>query len=143
MESKKVLFGMKSDGLITEEEYQKQKSKILLEENQVRESFKETNTNKWGLVLDNIIDLQKQITELIEYGDIPTKQMALQTLGLNFILKDKRVEIKAKDAFIFFRNIQNDVWQNNGVFEPQIMPILPHNIAIDHKNSNYSAGRET
>ena len=143
MDDKKILFGMKNDGLITEEDYQKQKNKLLLEENNVRENFKETLTNKWGLVLDNIIDTQRQIKEMIEEGDIPTKQMALQTLGLNLTLKDKKIEIKAKDAFIFFRNIQNEVWSKNGLLEPNFMPILPHNTTINRTQNSLSAEGET
>lgn len=122
---KENLYGMKIDGLFSEDEYQKRKKEILIEEVQLRESYAEPRTKYWESVIDDAVSFAEGITQLFEYGDIFTRQMVLRTLGSNLILKDKKVKIQAKNAFIFLKGIENDMDRNSLWLEPEIMSNLP------------------
>lgn len=121
---KKNLYGMKIDGLFSEEEYQKQKRDILIEEKQLRESYIRPHTTYWEGVIDNAINFATAVTQLFGYGDIFTRQMVLRILGSNLYLTDKKVKIEAKKAFIFLRDVQNETFKENLWLEPKNVPML-------------------
>lgn len=116
---KENLYAMKIDGLFNEEEYQKRKRELLIEEAQLRESLQKPVTAQWESVLDNTIDFATSVMKLFEQGDIFTRQMVLRILGLNLIMEDKKVYIEAKTAFVFLRGIQNEVFAENMWLEPR------------------------
>ena len=141
MDKKEKIYEMKIDGLFSNEEYQKRKESLLVEEALIRESYTKPITNYWERVMENSIDFASSITTLFEEGDIQTRQLVLRILGSNLILKDKKVEIEAKKAFIFLKDIQTDVWAKNAILEPNFMPILPHK-ADDFRNEIHSCAGE-
>lgn len=134
---KEKLYYMKIDGLFSETEYQKRKSEILMEESLIRESVLKPQTEYWEKVIDNSISFATSVTTLFQYGDVYTRKMVLRILGSNLLLKDKKVEIEAKKAFVFLKDVQDDVWSKNLILEPKIMPKLPHDV-VNYRTSIHS-----
>lgn len=124
-DEKKKLYDMKIDELFSEEEYQEQKKKLLIEEKLLRESYQKPVTAYWESVIDNTVNFATSVSQLFQYGDIFTRQMVLRILGSNLILKDKIVKIEAKNAFVFLRDVQNETFQENLWLEPKNVPTLP------------------
>lgn len=141
MTKKENIYAMKIDGLFSEAEYQKRKKEIIMEEQLLRENFIKPQTEYWEKVIDNSISFASSVTNLFDYGDIYTRQMVLRILGSNLTLKDKKVEIEAKKAFVFLKDVQNDVWHKNLILEPKIMPKLPHDV-INYRTSIHSCARD-
>lgn len=135
------LYDMKIDGLFSDMEYQKKKNDLLIEEKLIRESYLKPNTKYWESVIDNTINFATSVQNLFQYGDIYTRQMVLRILGSNLMLKDKKVEIESKRAFIFLKDVQNDVWSKNLILEPKIMPKLPHDVT-NYRTSIHSCARD-
>lgn len=119
---KKQLYDMKIDGLFSEEEYQKEKKSLLLEEKELRESFTKPTTRYWESVIDNTVNFATAVTRLFDEGDVFTRQMVLKILGSNFTLKDKKLRIQAKNAFIFLKDIEKQIYKENLWIEPEETP---------------------
>lgn len=65
--------------------------------------------------------------ELFNRGDDYTKRMVLQILGSDLRLKDKNLYLEAKSVFIFLRNKQNQLLEENGLVGPKEMPLQQAN----------------
>lgn len=114
-ERKETVYGMKIDGLYSPEEYKQKVSEILKEEVNIKDQLNSDRISYWGQVIDDILNFATQILELFNSGDSYTKRMVLQILGSDLKLKDKKLYIEAKSAFIFLRNQQNELFESNGL----------------------------
>ena len=135
-DQKEKLYGMKIEGLYSEEEYQAKKKCLLIEETHLRESLQKPQTSYWESVIENTIDFASAVSNLFENGDIYTRQLVLRILGSNLILKDKRVEIEAKKAFVFLKDAQNGISKENLWLEPNKIPELRPDMAFVFKKSS-------
>ena len=66
---------------------------------------------------------------IFENGDHYTRQQVLRILGSNLILSDQKIKIEAKDAFIFFKQLQNEATGEKVWLEPENMPKIQLNWA--------------
>lgn len=142
-DSKERLYGMKNDGLFSEQEYQKRKRELLIEEQQVRESLQTSTTQHWESVIDNILNFATSVSRLFDNGDIFTRQMILKILGSNLILKDKKVYIEAKSAFIFLKDKENSFKAENLWLEPRKSQELGQSKGILYSSPMMCRGRDS
>lgn len=120
---KKQLYGMKIEGLIGEDEYKKEKDRLLKEEHQTKEQISKDNLGAWTKTMEEILAFASNITKIFYKGDTETKRMVLRILGSNLILKDKIVRIDAKKAFLYLKKTENKVNQKKQWLEPENTPI--------------------
>lgn len=118
MDKKKSLIAMKIDGLITQEDYLKEKDKLLKEEMQIKAYINRDGTAYWESVIDETLDFAQTIREKFESGDINQKIMVLKILSSNLFLKDKKLELSPKYAFLFLKEAENLAKAKNGGVEP-------------------------
>ncbi len=133
---KKSLYGMKIEGLISEEEYQKEKSRLLVEEKQLKGSVASDGIASWTQVMEEVLAFASNVTKIFEKGDPETRRMVLRILGSNLILKDRLVRIDAKNAFVFLKKAEKVMNGEIQWLEPEI---VPSNQAKGHSAENYSA----
>jgi len=113
--SKEKLFSMKIDGLYSEDEYKQKKAAILKEEADIKEQLNSDRISYWEQMIDNTLEFAGNILELFNTGDDYTKRMVLQILGSDLKLKDKKLYLEAKSVFMFLRNKQNELSEENGL----------------------------
>lgn len=133
---KKQLYEMKIQGFydMDSEGYLKEKKNLFIEEKQIRESLTKSTTTYWESVIDNTVNFATSVIKLFEYGDIFTRQMILKIVGSNFVLKDKKLKIQGKYAFVFLKGVQEGVYQENLWLEPNNIPVL--RTKRDYSNNN-------
>ena len=116
---------MKIEGLISEEEYQDEKKKLLEEDNQIKENIVSDGVGEWTRVMEETLSFASKLTKLFEDAkeDPVARRMILKILGSNLELKDKKVRITAKKVFVFFKQVED--LQNGEIdrLEPKITPI--------------------
>ncbi len=115
---KEVVWGMKVDGLIDQAEYDLRKRALLREELNLKTSISSKRLDYWDKVTDQALDFAGSMLSLFKQDDPQLKRLVLQTLGSNLMLKNGKLLIEAKSAFIFFKNNQNKVFSENGWLEP-------------------------
>lgn len=105
---KKNVYGMKIEGLISEEEYQTEKNRLINEEKQIKENIVSDGIGEWTRVMEESLAFASCLTELFEEAkDNPeTQRMILRILGSNLELKDRLVRIDAKKLFVFFKQME-------------------------------------
>lgn len=130
---KEVVCKMRIDGLIDEKEYQKKIKEILNEESQLNQEMSNETSEHWTKVIEATINFAGKMTELFEKGDVPTKQMILKILGSNIVLKNKKLEITPKSAFLFLSQAQTGYFQEIGRLEQSKRA----NIGSKHEVSEY------
>ena len=115
---------MKIDGLYaTDEEYKKRKAEILVEEMNIQESLNANRLSYWEKVIDDTLNFATEVFELFNSKDPFVKKMVLQILGSDLRLKDKKLYLEAKSVFIFLRNKQNELFDENGLVGLKEMPL--------------------
>ncbi|MBI2085948.1 recombinase family protein [Candidatus Daviesbacteria bacterium] len=112
---KEVVYAMKIDGLYSEAEIKPKIAEILKEENEIKDQISSDRISYWGQVIDDTMSFATKIQELFNSKDPYVKRMVLQILGSDLRLKDKKLFIEAKSAFIFLRNKQNELFESNGL----------------------------
>lgn len=123
---KKNLYGMKIEGMIDETQYQKEKSRILEEEKQIKGTIAQDGLESWTKTMEEILGFASQIVKLFDDAkeDPEARRMILRILGSNLELKDGLVRIKALNTFIFFKQIEK-------VQKGEIIRLEPQNSPID------------
>jgi len=116
---KEIIFGMKTDGLISKDEYEAKKAEVLKEEAEAKEGFDNHSINRWEQILTKTLDFSARVMELFNHGDALTRKLVLQIVGSNLILKDKKLEIEAKSLFIFLKQDQTRHFGDNVRLEPE------------------------
>ncbi len=105
---KKNVFGMKIEGLISEEEYQSEKNRLLDEEKRIKDDIVSDGIGEWTRVMEETLAFAARLTDLFEEAkeDPEAQRMILRILGSNLELKDKIVRIDAEKVFVFFKQIE-------------------------------------
>ena len=116
---KKSLYGMKIEGLISEEDYQKEKSRLLVEEKQTKETIANDGLADWTNVMEEVLAFLANVTKIFHSYDTEAKRMVLRILGSNLELKDRIVRINAKNAFVYIKETEKSVIRKNEWLEPE------------------------
>lgn len=119
---KKNLYGMKIEGLIGEEEFQKEKSRLLVEEKQTKNSIDSDGLAHWTSVMEEVLSFLANAMKIFQSYDTEAKRMVLRILGSNLELKDRIVRINAKNAFIYIKETEKTVTKKNEWLEPENSP---------------------
>jgi site-specific DNA recombinase len=106
---KENLFDMKIDGLYSPEDYKLQVNRIVLEEADLKSSLSSKRIDYWEKVIDQTLTFANKVKEYFNSGDSYTKKMVLKILGSDLILRDKKLQIEAKSAFIFLADAQKEL----------------------------------
>ena len=105
---KKNVYGMKIEGLISEEEYQNEKKRLINEETQIKGGIVSDGIGVWTKTMEEALVFASKLTLLFETAkeDPIARRMILKILGSNLELKDKKVRITAKKLFVFFKQVE-------------------------------------
>lgn len=125
---KKNLYGMKIDGMISEVDYQKEKTRLLMEEKQTKGSIESDGLAAWTKIMEETLDFAANVTKIFNVEDIDVKRMVLRILGSDLFLKDRLVRIDGKKAFMFLKRVEKEFNDRNG-------PLGPENIPTNQANS--------
>ncbi len=120
---KKEIYEMKIDEIISEEDYQAEKRKLLNEEKLVKENISVEGLVSWTRVLEEAVAFAANVNRIFKKSKPETKRMALRILGSNLIVKDKKVRIIAKKAFVFLKNAEKVMNGEIAWLEPKKDPI--------------------
>lgn len=80
---KKETFGMKIDGLISEEDYQKEKKRLLSEEKLLKETVSVDGLASWTRTMEEMLAFAANVTKIFNKDDPVVKRMTLRILGSN------------------------------------------------------------
>ena len=127
---KKNLYGMKIDGMLSEEDYQKDKNRLLAEEKQIKNGMATDGVDSWTKVMEEVLAFASNVTKIFHEGDTETKRMVLRILGSNLLLFDRLVRIEAKNAFIYLKDAQKVITDKNEWLEPKNGPTNQSNLAL-------------
>lgn len=110
-----VVYGMKIDGLYSEPEYKQKVAEVLKEEAGIKEQLNSDRLSYWAQVIDDTLNFATQVMELFNNKDPYVKRMVLQIIGSDLKLQDEKLYLEAKSQFIFLRNKQNQLFEENGL----------------------------
>lgn len=107
LEEKNKLWDKHKDGLLNDEQYESEKRRLLHNESIIKDEIQIDGTKDWQTKLENTLNFTKKLQSAFDNGDNKLKKLILSTLGSHFILKDKKVQFIAKNAFILLKSWQN------------------------------------
>lgn len=114
------LRAMKTEGYYPDEAvYNKKKEDLLKQEQLVKQDIVITNDSYWDNLFEKLMRFTDRVKELYEGDDPVIKRLIVEIIGSNFVLKEKKLKIKAKDAFVVLQMVKNDFYQKNLWLEPQ------------------------
>ncbi len=96
-EKKRELYGLKTEGLIGEEEFLKRKNKILSEEAGLSEE--DISLKLWLKDVETVASFAYNLQRIFDEGDNETKKNIFQIIGAGFVLDRGRVWCKVKNTF--------------------------------------------
>lgn len=136
-EQKEIICKMRIDNLIDENTYKRRSKELLSKEAELSQELSNETSERWMRVMDAAIDFGANVVKLFETGDVVTKQIILRILGSNITLKNKKLEITPKSAFLFLNEAQKGYFQEIDSLEQQKIPNLSHkaNVATNNINS--------
>ncbi len=138
------LKDMKNEGFFpNDEEYQKQKADLLQQEQLIRQEVATTDSSVWDSLFEDMCNFSQRVKELYNSDDPNIKRMVVEIIGLNFKIKDKKLRIKAKNAWIALHWVKKQLWEKNLVIEPQIMLSEEPKRVIADPSIFYGAGNRT
>ena len=140
LNEKKETFGMKIDGLISEEDYQREKKRLLNEEKQMKESIGVDGLASWTKTMEETLAFAVNVTKIFKRDDPVVKRMALRILGSNLIVKDKKVRIIAKKAFIFLKTAEKVMNGEIAWLEPKKDPTSGSYLVFSASDSDMERG---
>lgn len=117
---KSELRAMKTEGYYPDEAvYNSKKEELLKQEQLVKQDIVTTDDSYWDKLFEKLMHFTETIKELYESNDPVVKRLIVEIIGSNFVLKDKKLKIKAKNAFVVLQMVKNDFYQRNLWLEPQ------------------------
>ena len=128
LDQKKQLYGMKIDGLVSKEDYKKEKKKLLNLEQQIKGYLQTDNTFHWEKTLEDILDFATNAAAIFKKADPEARRKILRILGSNLLLKHKKVLIKGQIAFLILKKADKVINEEISRLEPQKSPILQPNL---------------
>ncbi len=123
LKEKKDVYAMKIDGMLSEEDYQKEKKRLLNEEKQIKENIGADGLASWTKTMEETLAFASRVTKIFQKGDPESKRLILKILGSNLVLKDKKVRIIAKKAFVFLKTAEKVMNGEIAWLEPKKDPI--------------------
>ncbi len=115
------LKAMKDEGYFPDEnEYQAKKEELLKKEQLIKQEIVSTDDSYWDALFEDTLKFANEVKRLYETPDPVIKRMVIDIIGLNFKLKDKKLKIKAKNAFIAIHRVKKELWEKNLWIEPEI-----------------------
>ncbi len=117
---KELIYGMKDDGLYSEDDYQIKKAEVLKEEQLIKEEFSINQSDYWDHLLDDSMTFIGRVKELYETDDPFIKKQILKILGSNLILEEQKLKVEAKFTFIALKRVQQEMIPENQWLEPMI-----------------------
>lgn len=111
---KSELRAMRTEGYYPDETvYNKKKEKLLKQEQIVKQDIVTTDDSYWDSLFEKLMNFTERVKELYESDDPVVKRLIVEIIGSNFILQEKKLKIKAKDAFVVLQMVKNDFYQKN------------------------------
>lgn len=111
---------MKVEGYFPDDkDYFKTKEELLKQEQIIKQEVIMTDDSVWDSLFDDACSFITKIKDLYNSDDPVVKRMIVEIIGLNFILKGKKLKIEAKNAFIVMHQIKKELWDKNLWIEPQ------------------------
>lgn len=104
---KKNVYAMKIEGMISQEDYFKEKNRLLMEEKQIKDGIQNDGIALWTKIMEETLDFAANVTKIFSSHDIEVKRQVLRILGSNLVLKDRQVQITGKKAFIFLKEAES------------------------------------
>jgi site-specific DNA recombinase len=112
---------MNADGsLLSDEEYAKRKSELILEKAHLQEFLNDTDkrVERWLETAERTFDFACHAKHWFANGNPQTKATILRTLGSNLILKDRKLVVELKTPLMAIKHVVKGVPQVRGMFEP-------------------------
>lgn len=135
---------MKTEGFFPDEQdYLKKKEELLKQEQLVKQEIVTTDDGVWDTLFEDVMNFTTKIKELYNSDDPMVKRMVVDVIGLNFNLKDRKLKIEAKNAFIALHQIKRDLWEKNLWIEPVNIPLEQPKQAISDHPIFSSAGERS
>jgi len=91
---------------------------FLLTHSRERLKKEKLNSNRisyWEGVIDQTLQFAETVFELFNSKDPYVKRLVLQILGSDLKIRNKNLYLEAKSVFIFLRNKQNRLFEENGI----------------------------
>ena len=106
--------------LINDDEYLSQKNKLLKERARLKEKIEdvEHRVDKWLELSEKTFNFACYAKYWFENGSLEDKKTILQTIGSNFILKDRKLFIELKNPWLILKKGLEGVQQENRRLEP-------------------------
>lgn len=138
-QQKEKVYDMKLAGLYSEEEFKEKVKEVLKDEIDVKEILNSDRISYWGRVIDDTLEFATKVLRLFNLKDNPyIKRSVLQILGADLKLRDKKLFLEAKSAFIFLKGKQTELYQKNGSVGPKIR--LPEQPNLDNFANAFPPG---
>ena len=95
------LLEVRLSDLISDDEYTRQKTKLLKDRSQLQEKLQdaEHRADNWQDLAERTFLFAHHAADWFQQGSLEDKKVILQTLGSNFILKNKKLRIQAQKPF--------------------------------------------
>lgn len=134
---KKKLYGMKDDGLISEEEYNREKKTLLAEEQQLKEQQNQKTALSFQDTLEEVLSFASNLTKIFRLENKEIQRLVLRILGSNLIIKERKVCIDAKNVFIFLKQMEMWVTAQKQWPEPKTSLPIQANQAFLYAQSDW------
>lgn len=119
------LIRMRYQGLVDNDEYEKERSRLKLELANLKEKLNDTEhrADKWLELSEKTFEFACYARTIFQEGDLHTKKQILEAIGSNLLLKDKTLNIQAQKPFLLIEHVVQGVKAESRRFEPLKMPM--------------------
>lgn len=113
---------LNTDGsLISDEEFQKQKSVLIKEKDRVYSQLSKLDqgVEEWVDLTAKTFDFAATAQDRFKYGTLEDKKTILQGIGSNLVLKDKKLEIQPRIPFLLIQEALSSIQGTETSLEPK------------------------
>ncbi len=114
LSEKKELIALKIEGDLDPEEYRIEMDKLNNKGIQIKSYLNRDGTAYWESVIDETLDFAQTIRDRFASGDINQKILVLKTLSSELTIKDGKLDLSPKYAFMFLKEAENQAKSGNG-----------------------------
>jgi hypothetical protein len=128
------LTRMRYQGLIDDQEFEREKSALLMEKNALADSLTGVTANsaQWKEGVSSVFNLMATVVERFANGDNATRRSIMSEIGSNLLLKDKIFICEAKIPYLLVQNAYRQILEVSKGLEP------PENIAAKPRNPYFA-----
>lgn len=108
-----TLIDMRIRELIDDSEYLERKEKLLIEQGKIKEKLEDADeaSKNWLELTEKTFEFSHHARYWFNHGSLEDKKLILQTIGSNFVLKDKKLHIEPVKLFsIVAEGSKNKNW---------------------------------